>query len=320
MSRILGLTIMLGAAGGVFAADAATTPALDASGGSATSTAVTQRVREEMHQVLVRLASTGALGAHPEQVTLQLDEPAQRSINLGLLVDATSAGNARDGLRVFGTTPGGTAERIGVHPGDVIVAVNGRSLRELGADDNGRALAAATLKSSVDALPADANVQLDVLRGGTQLALNGPLQSVQLPALRVALGASGTAADPPAQTIATGCGRIGLVDLAPRQEKLYGATILLVDGTAPGPYGAKSYRVDAGTHELLVAERIPTRAMGMGEFASLRKSKPKSLTITVKPNTTVLIAARFNEDRTSELNKGGYWDPVAWKEIAETCP
>ena len=55
-------------------------------------------------------------------------------------------------------------------------------------------------------------------------------------------------------------------------------------------------------------------------FASLRKSKPKSLTITVKPNTTVLIAARFNEDRTSELNKGGYWDPVAWKEIAETCP
>ena len=71
---------------------------------------------------------------------------------------------------------------------------------------------------------------------------------------------------------------------------------------------------------MLVAERIPTRAMGMGEFASLRKSKPKSLTITVKPNTTVLIAARFNEDRTSELNKGGYWDPVAWKEIAETCP
>src|SRR5579871_580755 len=103
MSRILGLTILLGAAGGVFAADAATTPALDASSGaSATSAAVTQRVREEMHQVLVRLASTGALGAHPEQVALQLDEPAQRSINLGLLVDATSAGNARDGLRVFG--------------------------------------------------------------------------------------------------------------------------------------------------------------------------------------------------------------------------
>ena len=113
MSRILGLTVLLGAASGAFAADA-TTPTLDTVNSSATP-AVTQRVREEMHQALVRLATTGALGAHPEQLALDIDEPAQRSVNLGLLVDATNAANARDGLRVLGTTPGSTAERLGVH-------------------------------------------------------------------------------------------------------------------------------------------------------------------------------------------------------------
>ena len=322
MSRTLGLTVLLGTATfGAFAAETtATTTTLDTVNSSGASPAVAQRVREEMHQVLMRMAATGALGAHPEQVELDIDEPAQRSVNLGLLVDATSAANARDGLRVLGVTPGSTAEQLGVRPGDAIVAVNGRSLRELGADDNGRALAASTLKSSIDALPADTTVQLDVRRSGAKLALSGPLQSVQLPALRVMLGAAATAAVDPQNTPATGCGRISLVDLAPRQQRLYGATILLVDGKTPGPSGVRNYRVDAGTHELLVAERIPTKVMGVGEFASLRKNNPKPLTITVKPNTTVMIAAHFNEERAGDINNGGYWNPVAWKEVSETCP
>jgi len=323
MSRILGLAILLGAAPGAFAADTAAAPTLDTVNSTGTTPAIKQRVREEMHQTLVRLATTGALGAHPEQLALDIDEPAQRSVNLGLLVDATNAANAHDGLRVLGTTPGSTAERLGVRPGDVIVAVNGRSLRELGADDSGRALAAATLKSSIDALPADASVELDVRRGGSQLALNGPLQSVQLPALRVALGAAAMAAAEPAPVPATGgCGRISLQDLAPRQQQLFGAAILLVDGVTPGPTGAKNYRVSAGTHELLVREQIPTRRLvGVPELAALNfRSKPKPLTVTVKPNTTVMIAAHFNEDRTNEFSTGGYWDPVAWKEVEETCP
>lgn len=325
MSRILGLTILLGAVPGAFAADNAAPPTLDTVNSTdAASPAVAQRVREEMHQTLVRLATTGALGAQPDKVSLNIDEPAQRSVNLGLLVDATNAANAREGLRVLGATPGSTAERLGVRPGDVIVAVNGHSLRELGADENGRALAAATLKSSVDALPADATVELDVRRGGTQLALNGPLQSVQLPALRVVLGAAAmAAADPPAAAPAAGgCGRISLQDLAPRQQQLFGAAVLLVDGVTPGPTGVRSYRVSAGTHELLVREQIPTRRLvGVSELTALNfRSKPKPLTITVKPNTTVMIAAHFNEDRANEFTTGGYWEPIVWKEVAETCP
>ncbi len=327
MLQKLGLIMAMGASPFAFAADTGAGPTTLATvNATAATPIVAQRLREEMHQMLMRLATSGALGAHPEQVALALDEPAQRAINLGLLVDATNANNARAGLRVLGATPGSTAEHLGVHPGDVVVAVNSQSLRDLGADDNGRALAATILKSSIESLPDGAPLQLDVLRGGERLALNAPVQSVQLPALRLGLGSAATASADQPVTVATtsndgqGCARISKLDLAPRQKQLYGATILLVDRVTPGPHNAPTYRVEAGTHQLLVAERIPTQVMGLGEIASLRDSKPKSLTITLAPNTTVMIAAHFNEDRATKIHDGGYWDPVAWKEIAEACP
>ncbi|MGH8123734.1 MAG: PDZ domain-containing protein [Rudaea sp.] len=320
MLQKLGLIMAMGASSFASAADTGAVPTTLATvNATATTAVVVQRLREEMHQMLVRLATSGALGAHPEQVALTLDEPAQRAINLGLLVDATSANNARSGLRVLGATPGSTAEHLGVQPGDVIVAVNGQSLRDLGADDSGRALAAATLKSRIDALPDGAPLQLDVLRGGTRLALNAPMQSLRLPALRLGLGSAATASveQPSGEQ---GCARISKLDLAPRQKQLYGATILLVDGVTPGPHNTATYRVAAGTHQLLVAERIPTQVMGLGEIASRRNSKPKTLTVTIAPNTTIMIAAHFNEDRATKINDGGYWDPVAWKEVPEACP
>src|SRR5450432_594175 len=156
-------------------------PAADA----ASSAVTEQRLRQDVQLMLSRLAASGALGQHPDQITLRLDEPAQRVTNLGILVDSTSAERARDGLRVLGATPGSTAEHLGLRPGDVIVAVNDTSLRDLGADAAGHALAAATLKASVDSLPDSAPLRLQVVRAGDTLALNAPLQSVYLPALRM---------------------------------------------------------------------------------------------------------------------------------------
>lgn len=322
MFRILALSVLVSASVGALAADTGGAPTTLAAV-SAVSPATVQRVREEMHQMLMRLATSGALGAHPEQVNLSIDEPEQRSINLGLLVDATNAANARDGLRVLGATPGSTAEELGVRSGDLLVAVNGRSLRDLGADDHGRALAATALRSDIEALPDGASLQLDVVRAGTRLALNGSIQAVMLPAVRLGLGGATPAAtsdQAATASVAGGCGRISMQDLAPRQQQLYGALILTIDGVSPGPHMVKKFRVSAGTHQLEVAERIPTSAMGMGEIASLRNNQLKKLTVTVAPNTTVLIAARFNHDRATRLNDGGYWDPVAWREIPENCP
>jgi hypothetical protein len=283
-----------------------------------------QRLRQDVQMMLSQLAASGAFGDHPEQISLHLDQPAQRVMNLGILVDSANADHARDGLRVLGATPGSIAERLGLRPGDIIVAVNGISLRGLGADVDGHALAAGTLKSTVEALPDSAPLQLEVLRGGDPVALNAPVHSVYLPALRMELGAAALAGADSATAAATsssgsGCGRISTWDVAPPSEHKYHANVILIDGVSPGPSGGETWRVSAGTHRLLVGEDIPIRQFGVGEIASLRRDTHRELTVTVKPNTTSRLAAQLHLDKTSEVLKGGYWDPVVWREVPESC-
>jgi PDZ domain-containing protein len=309
---------------------------------ASTSPEAAQRVRQDMQTTLSNLGSSGALGQHPDQVAVRLDEPARRVTSLGAVVDSTSARSAREGLHVLGATPGSNADRIGLRPGDVIIAVNGTSLRDLGGDEHGRALAAATLKTVVDGLPDNATLQLAVVRGGSSLTLSGPVETVYLPAMHVELGgavastsgggvASMSAADvraadsiaaaaPSASAAPEGCGRISMFDVAPRGEHMYGVRIILLDGKTPGPFGTASFRVKAGEHQLLIAENIPTDALGVGEIATLRRQTKKPLTVNVQPGTTVMLAAQLHLSKVTELTTGAYWDPVAWKEIPETCP
>lgn len=241
---------------------------------------------------------------------------APRGANLGALVDSTSAANARDGLHVLGATPGSTADLLGLRPGDIIIAVNGTSLRGLGEDEHGRALAATTMRRIVDDLPDSASVRFDVVRGGSTMTLSTALDHPSLPPLHAALGAAATATAPQS---AEGCGRISAFDVAPRGERLYAARILLLDGTTPGPHGTPSFRVPAGEHHLLVAENIPTQALGVGEIATLRRQTSKPLTVVVEPGMTALIAAQLHLQNASDLSHGTYWDPVVWKQIAEPC-
>ncbi|HEY7871095.1 MAG TPA: PDZ domain-containing protein [Rudaea sp.] len=243
-------------------------------------------------------------------------EAASPSASLGLLVDSANAQAARDGLRVLGATPGSVADQLGLRPGDVLVDVNGTSLANLGADANGHALAATTLNASLADLAPAAPLRLRVLRGGMLLAMNVPL--LQAATASASVAAANSVADPPSDG---GCGRISTFDVAPRSEHLYRARILLLDGSTPGPTGTPSFRVAAGTHKLLVAEDIPTQEMGVGPIASLRSRRDtsKELTVTVKPNTTALLAARLNTGKAADFAHGAYWDPVIWHEIAENC-
>lgn len=286
-----------------------------------------QRMRQDMQSVLSHMAESGALGKHPEHVSLRVDEPARRVTTLGALVDSTSAQSARDGLHVLGATPGSTADRLGLHPGDVIVAVNGTSLRELGADDRGRALAATTMRTVVDGLPDSATLSVNVVRAGDALTLNAPVQAVYVPAMRVELGAAadaaagggGSSAAPQTEPVVEGCGRISAFDVAPRGERQYAARILLLDGSTPGPEGTLSFRVGAGEHHLLVAENIPTQALGVGEIATFRRQTSKPLTVVVEPGKTAMVAAQLHLANASDLSHGSYWDPVVWRQIAESC-
>ncbi|MEO6687911.1 MAG: PDZ domain-containing protein [Dokdonella sp.] len=299
--------------GAALADDAIPLATVTSHGAASTGASVDQRVRAQLRAVMTELVETGAFGGQaPQQISLAVDTPAERVSNLGLLVD--SAHEYRDGLHVFGVTPGGGAERIGVRAGDVLVALNGNSLTD-------KADAAAELRHSVGALPDGSPLAFNILRDGRAVALSGALSSVYLPPMRLMIGTSALLATNVAgdASDASGCGRITEFDVAPRQQHLHAAKIISIDGVAPGPSGSMSYRVKAGPHVLKVSEGIENRYLSFGSRMHSATAVYKSLTVNVAPDTTVLIAARLNEDKRNDPKDGAFWDPIAWKQVAEPC-
>lgn len=289
---------------------------------------VEQRLREELSVVMMDLIQSGAFGnTAPQKIALDIDAPPQKVSNLGLLVD--SKGAASDGLHVLAVTPGGSAERMGLRAGDVLLALNGTSL----ASTDG----ATTLRHTVDALPDGGRLDFNVRRDGRTQTLGGASASMYLPAMHLSVGdgtalASNAGADAAAGAqggstygssadTSQGCGRISVFDVAPRQQQLHAATLIAIDGHAPGPFGSKAYVVKPGPHVLKIGERIESRYLA---FNSRQRNAQvgggyKTLNIDVAPDTTYFVAARLNEDQRDNPAYGAYWDPVMWKEVPEAC-
>lgn len=278
-----------------------------------------QRLREDLRVLLLDMVQTGAFGeTAPEKIALSIEEPRQRVGNLGVLVDSASGERARDGLRVLGTTPGSSAERMGLRAGDVIVAINGRSLAGLGSGDGGSARAASVLRDHVSDTADGAPLAFDVHRAGQTLAISGALAATWIPAVRLTIGeGSGVAAT--AATSAGSCGRISIFDVAPRQEKLHAATLNSIDGELAGVQGQTSFRVSAGEHVLEIGERIENQYLTINDRQRNNAPRYKSLTVHVQPDTTYFVAARLVDERRNEWKDGAYWEPVVWRESAERC-
>ena len=285
---------------------------------AAASAAVEQRVRAELQSVVSGLIESGALGAtQARDLHLEVDSPARQVTNLGLLVDGNGA---HDGVRVLGVTPGGAAEKIGVRSGDVVVAVGGESLVGMDA-------AAAVLRRHVDAVPDQGAIVFDVRRDGRVETLRGTLSSTYVPAMHLTIGNAIAAtalagAGDGATAAATGCGRIGDFDVAPRQQSLHAAKIIGIDGVTPGPQGSHSFRVTAGRHVVKVSEQIEAKYLPFNDRlrnAGMAQSRYKTIEVDVAPDTTSLIAARLIEDQRTQWKDGAYWEPVAWKRIGESC-
>lgn len=293
---------------------------------AAVAAAPEQLLRDELKTVLVKMIDAGAFGpTAPERIAMSLSLPAERYVNLGLLIDTRAA--TRDGVPVLGTLPGGGAQRLGVHAGDVITAVNGKSLAGGGFEPRVIEL----LRQEVDALSEGGAIDFALLRDGQPLRLAGEVKAQYLPAVRLELGdaalvaASGTVslpatlAAPVAAAHGDGaCGRISVFHTAPRSRQLYAAKILSLDGEIPGPYTQDTFRVAPGRHVLEVAEQIDDKDLPQ-VYSRARRHQNKTLEIDVRPGTTYMVASQLNLDRQRDVPRGGYWDPVVWKEVQEPC-
>lgn len=282
-------------------------------------------LREELRETVARvLASEAFAGRAGGEIGLTLTVPAERYLDLGLLLDPRDA--AADGLRVLGTTPGGTAQVLGLRAGDHIVAVGDAPLAGLGLDADGRSIALARLRAALDALPDGGRLALSLEREGRRIAIDGAVAVRYLPPLRLELGEGNLAAStgaaaastlPAAAATATdaGCGRISTFHLAPRGDRLYPARVLSIDGRIPGPADQDTYRLPPGTHAVEVAEDIDAQDLPAA-FSRRRASLGrKTFTVMVEPGTTHLVAARLLDT----LGGRDYWEPVVWKTLSEAC-
>jgi hypothetical protein len=282
--------------------------------------------------MMLDLIQNGSFGnTAPRQIAFDVDTPAQRVSNLGVLVDSASAAAARDGLHVLAVTPGSAGERMGLRAGDTLVAVNGEPLDGRGEDASGRAQAAAVLRQAVEAQGEGDAIALDVRRDGRAQSLSGTLASVYLPAMHLSVGngvavaAAGSndvdpaSAAPVAGDSSSSCGRISVFDVAPRQQHLHAATLLSIDGKLPGPSTAHVYTLDPGVHTLKVGERIESRYLSFND--RLRNVAPnyKLLDVEVQPGVKYYLAARLNESARNEWRDGAYWTPVIWRQQPEPC-
>lgn len=284
---------------------------------SAADGAAEQRLRDELRVLVASMVRDGAFGdGNARDIALTIEVPTQRVADLGLLVD--SAAPSRDGLRVLAVTPGGSAQRMGLRGGDLLLALNGIALSG--------SKAAAMLRGAVDSLPNGAALSFELRRDGHPRTINGSLSVVELPPMQLRIGdgaAVAADAEPPAPTESAprGCGRLSEFDVAPRQQGLHAAKIISIDDQTPGPSGSTAFRVAAGHHSITVAERIEPRYLAFND--RLRNSGPrtryKSLQVDVASDTTLFVAAQLLEDKRNEWRDGAYWEPVVWKTSAEPC-
>lgn len=119
----------------------------------------------------------------------------------------------------------------------------------------------------------------------------------------------------------TGCGRVSVFDVAPRTRDVFRARLISIDGELPGPAGSRSFRLDAGPHELEVAEFIDTSQF---DDVQLRQRDQKSgaykkLRLDVAADTTYLLGAHLIDAHRNEILSGAYWEPVIYSQNSEPC-
>lgn len=282
-------------------------------GSTAGAAADATRIGDEFRQALLRLAQSGQLPGQGDP--LLIERPAERVANFGLLLDRDD----NDGLRVLGTLPGGSAERIGLRTGDWLVSANGIDLTGPGGSER--------MRSMLDTLGEAEALSLRLLRDGREQQLAGTVDTFDLPAMRIELLADNgsSAGRATAATTSTDggstCGRVSVFEGAPRSQNLFAALLIQVDGDLPGPSSQETFRISAGTHTLTVAEAIDPKYFSdvANRQRGTGRDNRKTLEVTIEPGMTYYLAARLHADRASSIADGSYWEPVIWKESPERC-
>ena len=244
-------------------------------------------------------ATAGAVAVALPAPAALLTAARSGAADLGIVVDVRRVGV--DGLRVLAVTPGGAGERLGLRPGDRIVAANGRRLSEGGSPSD-------TLATALAAR--DGRLRLEIVRDGQPRVLEGDAGTVES---AVAVG---------------GCGYVATDGPHPRTaEDVFPVFVVGIDGQPALPRAGAHHRLDAGRHVLVVRERVDDARfspLGRDERARQRARHgtrlDKVLIVDVEPDTAYAIGAKTARPiPVGAIADNSFWEPVVWRTLAERC-
>lgn len=261
-----------------------------------------ERARIEIESTLASLNERGLLTAS-DGTPIALRAPAQQRWELGAVLDLAAAG--RDGPRVLAVTPDGPAARMGLRVDDRVTRVNGTGIR-------GGAGAAARLLGALGAR--DGALEVDVERGGETLRLLGDAGSLAVPAYNLTVQRGAAAG--------SDCGRIDVYPTRRTSQQVFPIVLHAINGRRPGADRQFEFKLAPGRHVLLISERIDDVRIGNERLRDqlVRQNKDRrEFVIDVEPGMTYRVGARFIVEKRSEIESGGYWEPVVWRQFGERC-
>jgi len=264
-----------------------------------------ERAAEAIDALLAQLQAQGLLA---DGNGMRIGRAARERYELGAVVTTRpSDGGAPEVLAI---TPGGAAERIGLQPGDRLLAINGVDLA-------GGAELAQRLR---DALQKDGGaLALRLRRGDALLDMAGRADVIALPAYELEIKPTAAASSDP-----RACARISIAARPPRARQLYPALLHRIDGRTPGPLESDVFRVSPGRHVLTISEMIDNDRFSDIEnrqrFTLQGPARYKTLELDIQPNTTYRLAVRLINELRTPIRAQRYWEPVLWETRKEPCP
>lgn len=224
---------------------------------------------------------------------------------LGAVVDVRRPNT--NGITVLAVTPGGAADRIGLHPGDQLIVVNGQRLDRTSTPS-------AMLENALQ--QGGGTLRIEVMRNGEALLLFGHADQGSITATT------------PVDTAP--CGYVSTAGPVSKiGQGIHDAAIASIDGRSTPLDTRNRYRLSAGRHVLVVSEEIDEAHLTSFQIKSrllvlsrLQERANKVLVVDIKPGTRLRVGAQLLRDKldSQSMRDNLYWQPVAWQEPAGKCP
>lgn len=243
-----------------------------------------------------RAAAVAAGKTSTSAAPIVLQEPARSYFEWGAIVSEQG--------EVLNVRPGSVAAIMGLQPRDQLTHVNNK-LFEPGK--------LAQFLTHIAELEHNQQFVVGIIRDSQTLQLTGTVQANVIPGWRLEVFHDFDEASL-ANENQQQCGRLSVFFTPPAAADLHPALINSVAGDnvrIQNPtikLAAQEYRI--GVHELI---QDPSVRRGRGI------APEKYLTLTIEPNKTYHIAAKFIPAKRFKYINAEYWEPVVWKVTEQNC-